>query len=146
MSVTGHAPDNLPPPYDWRMHAACRHEDPEIMFPTASDAHIVANLICTDCPVLAACRRWALDHPQEAAYGVWGGLTEKQRAAILRRRIPQDPDTPDVPRKGGRPRAECGTAAAYDRHIKHKQKVDDACRTAKRKRDTDYRARTKAVA
>lgn len=36
-----------------------------------------AKAICARCPVLPACRTWALAHE---AYGIWGGLTEQERA------------------------------------------------------------------
>jgi WhiB family redox-sensing transcriptional regulator len=43
-----------------------------------------AKAICARCPVLAECRSWAISHE---AYGIWGGLTEHQRAR-LRRHVP----------------------------------------------------------
>ena len=132
---------------DWRHRAACRVVDPELMFPAPSATVTIADArdVCDTCPVLAACRTYALGNPAEAAFGVWGGMTEGERAALLRLRVPRDPDHPRQPRKTGRPRAECGTAAAYDRHIKHHERACDPCRAAKRRRDEEYRGRTKAV-
>ncbi len=74
---------------DWRSRAACRNApDPELFFPldTAPGARQVAaaKAICARCPVLAECRSWAISHE---AYGIWGGLTEHQRAR-LRHRVP----------------------------------------------------------
>lgn len=45
------------------------------------DARDVAHavMLCHSCPVMAACRLFALRTNQE--WGVWGGLTAKQRIA-----------------------------------------------------------------
>ncbi|MGL4745898.1 MAG: WhiB family transcriptional regulator, partial [Dermatophilaceae bacterium] len=47
-----------------------------------------AKLICRGCPVVAECLADALDNRTE--FGVWGGMTERERRALLRRR-------PEVP-------------------------------------------------
>lgn len=67
---------------DWRARAACRNVDPELFFPTATAGLALtaeerrALAVCAGCPVLAACRTWALaDQP----HGVAGGLTEDER-------------------------------------------------------------------
>ncbi len=48
-----------------------------------------AAAICRHCPVLLQCRADALDNRVE--FGVWGGLTERQRRALLRK----NPDITD---------------------------------------------------
>jgi WhiB family redox-sensing transcriptional regulator len=71
---------------DWRHDAACQIEDPELFFPDASDklgTHF-AQRVCAFCPVRDPCLRWALDTGQ--AFGIWGGTTERDRRAIVRRR------------------------------------------------------------
>jgi WhiB family redox-sensing transcriptional regulator len=45
-----------------------------------------AKRICSGCPVRAECLIDALEHRHE--YGIWGGLTERERRAILRRHAP----------------------------------------------------------
>lgn len=42
-----------------------------------------AKQVCAGCPVLEACRQHALS--VQEAYGVWGGLTENERDALLHR-------------------------------------------------------------
>lgn len=85
---------------DWRDDAACRREDPAIFFAsplTAAGQAAVkqAVAICRDCPVIQQCGRWAYETRQP--FGVWGGLSETERRAMLRRhgvRIKDtDPDT-----------------------------------------------------
>jgi len=73
---------------DWRDRAACRHEDPDLFFPigTAGPAlmqTVRAKAVCLRCPVRERCLRWALDTRQ--AVGVWGGTSEGERLALLRR-------------------------------------------------------------
>ncbi len=92
-SLTKVTPDTLDRGDGWRSHAACRNEDPELFFPrgegTPNTEQIdEAKAICRACPVLAACRRWALTTGQD--HGVWGGLSESERRRVLRR-LAEDP-------------------------------------------------------
>ncbi|NEC03947.1 WhiB family transcriptional regulator [Streptomyces sp. SID7909] len=73
---------------NWRMHAACRDEDPDLFFPIGSTGPALgqveeAKAVCRRCPVQEACLRWALENNQDA--GVWGGLGENERRALKRR-------------------------------------------------------------
>jgi WhiB family redox-sensing transcriptional regulator len=45
---------------------------------------LVAQKICADCPVSAACLEYALGNHID--HGVWGGCSERERRRILRRR------------------------------------------------------------
>lgn len=78
------------PETNWRQAGACRDEDPELFFPvgTGPAAELLtaqAVSVCNRCPSEAECLRWALDAPI-ALYGVWGGTTEEERAALIRTR------------------------------------------------------------
>lgn len=64
-------------------HAKCRGYDPDALFVTGADQN-KAKLICRGCPVQTDCLAEALDHRVE--FGVWGGMTERERRALLRRR------------------------------------------------------------
>jgi WhiB family redox-sensing transcriptional regulator len=73
---------------DWRHHAACRDEDPELFFPIGNSGPALvqieeAKLVCQRCPVLEPCLQWALESGQDA--GVWGGLSEDERRELKRR-------------------------------------------------------------
>jgi WhiB family transcriptional regulator, redox-sensing transcriptional regulator len=65
----------------WREDALCRH-DPELFQVDAAQNQ--AKLICRGCPVRTECLAEALDSGNE--FGVWGGMTERERLALLRRR------------------------------------------------------------
>ncbi|KOV41956.1 WhiB family transcriptional regulator [Streptomyces sp. H036] len=43
-----------------------------------------AKAVCAGCPVRTECLAHALDHRIE--HGIWGGMTERERRALLRRR------------------------------------------------------------
>ena len=59
----------------------------DALFPEASDQKR-ARLLCSGCPVRFECLSEALDNRIE--WGIWGGMTERERRLLLRQR-------PDVP-------------------------------------------------
>ena len=67
---------------DWTMLAKCRGME-DGLFPEASEQKR-ARLICAGCPVRFECLAEALDNKIE--WGVWGGMTERERRALLRAR------------------------------------------------------------
>jgi WhiB family redox-sensing transcriptional regulator len=67
---------------DWTVHAKCRGME-DALFPEASDQKR-AKVVCSGCPVRLECLAEALDNRIE--WGVWGGMTERERRALLRRR------------------------------------------------------------
>ncbi|MEU6305864.1 WhiB family transcriptional regulator [Streptomyces sp. WAC 01325] len=73
---------------DWRGHAACRHEDPDLFYPIGTSGPTVlqteqAKAVCRRCPVRDQCLRWALDMDQ--FIGIWGGTSEAERRALRQR-------------------------------------------------------------
>jgi WhiB family redox-sensing transcriptional regulator len=72
-----------PKPQDWRINAACRGDDPDELFVRGAEQR-KAKLVCVACPVRTECLAEALDNRIE--FGVWGGMTERQRRALLRAR------------------------------------------------------------
>ena len=68
----------------WRLRALCVGVDPELFFPLAEtdSATARARAVCRRCPVMLACRDWAVRHGE--ADGVWGDTTASQRRAIRR--------------------------------------------------------------
>jgi WhiB family redox-sensing transcriptional regulator len=67
---------------DWPSLAACRNGDPDALFVQGAEQN-VAKRICRSCPVRLECLADALDNRIE--FGVWGGMTERERRALLRR-------------------------------------------------------------
>lgn len=68
---------------EWTSQARCTGKDPDALFVRGKAQHD-AKAICRTCPVLAQCLAEALDNRTE--FGVWGGMTERERRALLRRR------------------------------------------------------------
>ena len=77
----------------WMSRSACSRADPELFFPSGTDAAgpgqaRKAKAVCAHCPVRAQCLAFALATSQK--HGVWGGTTEDERRTMTRRnhRIP----------------------------------------------------------
>jgi WhiB family redox-sensing transcriptional regulator len=68
---------------DWTVRAQCRNADPELLFVEGA-AQNRAKALCTGCPVITQCLSHALDNRE--AFGVWGGMTERERRQLLHRR------------------------------------------------------------
>jgi WhiB family redox-sensing transcriptional regulator len=65
----------------WVAKALCRAADPDELFVRGA-AQRKAAVICRHCPVMLECGADALDNRVE--FGVWGGMTERQRRALLK--------------------------------------------------------------
>jgi len=66
--------------YAWQSDASCRGVDAELFFPATEEESEPAKAICETCPVRLACLAFALERNEK--FGVWGGLTEKERARL----------------------------------------------------------------
>ena len=69
----------------WVAKALCVTRDPDELFVRGA-AQRRAAAVCRHCPVVQECAADALDNQVE--YGIWGGMTERQRRALLK----QHPD------------------------------------------------------
>ena len=67
---------------DWAMAAKCRGTG-DVLFVQGA-AQRQARVLCEDCPVRRECLAEALDDRIE--WGVWGGMTERERRHLLRTR------------------------------------------------------------
>ncbi len=67
---------------DWTLRARCRGMQDEL-FPDGANQKR-ARAVCMGCPVRCECLAEALDNRIE--WGVWGGMTERERRALLRQR------------------------------------------------------------
>jgi WhiB family redox-sensing transcriptional regulator len=63
--------------------AVCRDSDPDELFVQGA-AQNRAKQMCHGCAIRTECLADALDNRVE--FGVWGGMTERERRALLRRR------------------------------------------------------------
>ncbi|MFD4144742.1 WhiB family transcriptional regulator [Streptomyces sp. NPDC058572] len=68
---------------DWAVRGTCRTADPDELF-VEGVAQNQAKAICSECEVRTECLAHALDNRIE--HGIWGGMTERERRSLLRRR------------------------------------------------------------
>lgn len=87
-TATRHATTPTVSPSAWMQHGLCRQTDAGIFFPEGRGASIAvqtrqAKKVCNRCPVRRRCLDWAVQTRQ--GFGVWGGLSEKERGDLWRR-------------------------------------------------------------
>jgi WhiB family redox-sensing transcriptional regulator len=75
-------------PGDWRDRASCLDQDPELFFPVGNSAPDLlqieeAKAVCRGCLVIDTCLKWSIETGE--GYGVWGGYSEDERRALIRR-------------------------------------------------------------
>ena len=77
--------------WDWQLRGACRGMDSAFFFhpdgergPSRTNREARAKAVCQRCPVLIQCRQHAL--AVHEPYGIWGGLSESEREAIIKKR------------------------------------------------------------
>ncbi len=80
--------------WEWQYEGSCRQADPNIFFHPEGERGSArrrraekAKRFCGDCPVLAMCRERSLNAREP--FGVWGGLSEDERHALLRDQVKQ---------------------------------------------------------
>lgn len=66
----------------WDGQAACATADPEAWFPKKGENPKYAKSICRRCPIKTECLEGARKRNEK--YGIWGGESEKTRAAARR--------------------------------------------------------------
>jgi WhiB family redox-sensing transcriptional regulator len=73
----------------WQRQAACRGPGSTLFYPPVAPEtrpdregrERQAKAICAGCPVCVPCRDFALEIREQ--HGIWGGLTENERQALL---------------------------------------------------------------
>lgn len=76
---------------EWQELAACNEYDNVLFFGEEGESELEkqarerrAKAVCHRCPVQDPCLEFAMETNQK--YGIWGGLTDKERASLKRRR------------------------------------------------------------
>lgn len=67
---------------EWMAAGVCAQTDPEIFFPEKGGPVREAKRVCGGCPVKGECLAFALDNGER--FGVWGGLSERERRRLVR--------------------------------------------------------------
>jgi WhiB family redox-sensing transcriptional regulator len=72
------------PEEDWHDHANCLGVDPDLFFPERGASTREAKEVCRGCEVRQDCLEFALQNGEK--FGIWGGLSERERRRIRRQR------------------------------------------------------------
>lgn len=68
---------------DWQEQALCAQTDPEAFFPEKGGSTREAKRICMACGVRDECLEYALANDER--FGIWGGLSERERRRLKKR-------------------------------------------------------------
>src|SRR5271156_4061953 len=71
-------------PQTWQKQANCMGVDPDLFFPERGASTREAKEVCRGCVVREDCLEYALSNSEK--FGIWGGLSERERRKIRRRR------------------------------------------------------------
>lgn len=74
----------LIPPRPWTASGACLNVNPDLFFPAQGESTGPAKAVCAGCEVRQSCLEYALE--QREVYGIWGGLSERERRTLRRDR------------------------------------------------------------
>jgi len=77
----------------WQEDALCAQTDPEDFHPDKGGSTRQAKAVCAQCFVQAECLDWAITADER--FGVWGGLSERERRAITKGTTTTCPDCDD---------------------------------------------------
>ncbi|MCL4433358.1 MAG: WhiB family transcriptional regulator [Actinobacteria bacterium] len=68
----------------WKLRANCAGVDPDLFFPERGASTREAKAVCRGCIVREDCLEYAICHSEK--FGIWGGLSERERRRIRRSR------------------------------------------------------------
>ncbi len=69
----------------WQRKANCMGVDPDLFFPERGASTREAKEVCRGCVVRDDCLEYALANGEK--FGIWGGLSERERRRIRRARV-----------------------------------------------------------
>lgn len=68
----------------WQDYSNCRGGDANLFFPERGASTRKAKSICTSCEVRTECLEFAISQGEK--FGIWGGLSERERRRIRKER------------------------------------------------------------
>jgi WhiB family redox-sensing transcriptional regulator len=112
----------------WVQDAACRGMNVNAWFPERGDLVAPLKAICAECPVKEPCAEYAT--PEK--FGIWGGLSERERRAIRRERKHGTQTLPPI---------QHGSPNGYTQHRRRGEEACPDCLHAAAQRAAYYKAR-----
>ena len=95
MAEISRLPQPIADQWEWQYEGSCRTMPSEMFFhpdgergPRRRNRENAAKAVCASCPVIAQCRAHAL--AVQEPYGIWGGLSEDDRLAIIGNEKPSE--------------------------------------------------------
>ena len=95
MAEISRLPQPIADHWEWQYEGACRTMPSEMFFhpdgergPRRRNRENAAKAVCASCPVIQQCRAHAL--AVQEPYGIWGGLSEDDRLAIIGNEKPSE--------------------------------------------------------
>tara|TARA_R100000278_G_C5361113_1_gene125411 strand:+ start:260 stop:565 length:306 start_codon:yes stop_codon:yes gene_type:complete len=79
----------------WKNKGACVGVEQDIFFPERGSSTRLAKAVCRRCEVQEECLEYAVNNGEK--FGIWGGLSERERRAIRKKRgivLKKKPYTP----------------------------------------------------
>lgn len=70
---------------EWQERALCAQTDPEAFFPEKGGSTREAKKVCLTCEVRDDCLESALMNDER--FGIWGGLSERERRKLKKRAV-----------------------------------------------------------
>jgi WhiB family redox-sensing transcriptional regulator len=70
---------------EWQERALCAQTDPEAFFPEKGGSTREAKKVCLSCEVRVECLEYALSSDER--FGIWGGLSERERRRLKRKAV-----------------------------------------------------------
>jgi len=75
----------------WQDKALCAEVDPEIFYPEKGGSTLAPKAVCRRCEVRAECLEYALEHEDAGRFGIWGGMSERERRRLKSQRAAVPP-------------------------------------------------------
>lgn len=70
---------------NWRVLGSCATKHyPDLWFESEATSHAAAKLVCQNCEIRKECLEYAME--EKINYGMWGGLTERERRRLKKER------------------------------------------------------------
>ena len=79
----------------WQLSANCLGVDPDLFFPERGASTREAKEVCRGCIVREECLEYALRNGEK--FGIWGGMSERERRRIRRQRALARTSTAEQP-------------------------------------------------
>lgn len=136
MTTDDTAPVFLVERQPWMVDAACRQMPTSLFFKGRYESHAEIKAICAECPVREQCLEYGIDEP----YGMWGGMSAKQRRKLRVQRRRESGEV-SAPKRYPARVALCGTQSGYSRHLRQQTPMCDECREA----HSEYERRRRAL-